>query len=133
MITLLFMLTVLMPQEHLGFPQPEFIVECYPETVMPGDTLYVTLVVKNPFDKSIHISRQYSVAGREVSVQFHLKDSESRLSLRSDHMLTYIGRWLSRRRILREIYQTIREYDIADKPQWSLGRLQTLGLMDIAL
>ena len=33
----------------------------------------------------------------------------------------------------RAIYQTVREHDIADKPQWSLGRLQTLGLMDIAL
>lgn len=56
MNTLLLFLVTMISQNNTSFPQPEFIVKFYPEIVMPGDTLYVMLVVKNPHRESIYIN-----------------------------------------------------------------------------
>jgi len=60
-------------QECPGFPWPEFVLECYPETVMPGDTFYATLVAKNPFDETIFVSEIFNPGDMQIC----LKDSEN--------------------------------------------------------
>jgi NADH:ubiquinone oxidoreductase subunit len=54
-------------------PQPEFSLQCYPETVMPGDTLYVMVIAKNPLDESIYIN----VVHYANEIQANFKDSEN--------------------------------------------------------
>jgi len=60
-------------QESPGFPQAEFVMECYPKTVMPGDMLYFTLVAKNPYDKSLCIGK----SNYPGDTRIYLKDSEN--------------------------------------------------------
>ena len=60
MSTLLFLLITLVSQCNPGFSCPEFTMECYPKTVMSGDTLYIRVIAKNPHAESINIPDIYS-------------------------------------------------------------------------
>ena len=42
-------------QASPGFPYPDFSLQYYPETVMPGDRVYYVITAKNPHAESIHI------------------------------------------------------------------------------
>jgi len=75
MSLLLLLLMTMVPQENLEFPHPEFVLKCYPETVMPGDMLYFTIVAKNPHAKSIYITDSFILCTNDI--QIRLKDSEN--------------------------------------------------------
>jgi len=75
MNTLLLLLTLLVTQESSGFPYPEFTMKCYPEMVMPGDTLYIKIIAKNPYDELIYISDEF--LSTEGDIRTHLRDSEN--------------------------------------------------------
>ena len=66
-------------QSSPGFPHPEFSVQCYPETIMPGDTLYVTVVAKNPFDEPIYINDVHYLN----KIRIYLQDSEDQIQTHS--------------------------------------------------
>ena len=86
MNTLLILLSIMVSQsgssvvtqESPGFPQPEFTMKCYPKTVMPGDTFYVTIDIKNPFDKSIYTG-SINDGSTAPSTQIRLKDTENQI------------------------------------------------------
>ena len=84
MNNLLLILTFMVSQISPEFPFPDFVMECYPKTVMPGDTLYVTIVAKNPFEESIFINDDHSLN----EFRFHLRDSQNQQPLCSDKKLT---------------------------------------------
>jgi len=66
----------MLPPSTPEFPYPEFIVKCHPETVMSGDTLYIKITAKNPYEKSIWISDNFWPT--DCDIQVHLRDSENR-------------------------------------------------------
>jgi len=66
---------------------PEFVLECYPKTVMPGDTLYVTIIAKNSFDEPIHLNR----VSYYNAFQVHVKDSKHQQSLHTGKNLNPPG------------------------------------------
>ena len=75
MKTLLILLSMTLLQENPEFPHPELSMKCYPETVTPGDSLYIRLVVKNPHTKSIYIPSEYWSTDHDI--QTHIRDSEN--------------------------------------------------------
>jgi len=75
MSTLLFLLFMVALRENPGFPYPDFTLQIYPETVMPGDTLYIKIVANNPHGESIYISDNLSPTHRDI--QTCLRDSKN--------------------------------------------------------
>ena len=76
MNTLLLLLITMMSQSTSEFPHPEFVMKTYPQTVMPGDTLYLMIVAKNPYAESIYIMEHYLLFETHI-IQFHFRDSEN--------------------------------------------------------
>jgi len=74
MNTLMFLLIVMLPQNTPKFPHPEFVVKTYPDTVMPGDTFYFSIVARNPHAESIHIMAHYAFS--EDNIRISLRDPE---------------------------------------------------------
>jgi len=66
--------SVAVSQDSPEFPYPGWSMECYPETIMPGDTIYYVITAQNPHEKSIYILDDYWCTGAEL--QTRLKDSE---------------------------------------------------------
>jgi len=75
MNTLLLLLSMMVLQESPGFPYPDFVLEYYPKTVMPGDTLYMKVVAKNPHDESIYIQDHFLLT--TGSIRIWLRDTEN--------------------------------------------------------
>ena len=75
MNTLLFLLMSMVSHEISGFPYPEFVVKCCPAMVMPGDTLYIEIVAKNPHIESIYLSNCFLPT--DLDIQVRLQDSEN--------------------------------------------------------
>jgi len=69
MNTLLLLLSTMVLQAIPEFPHPEFVVKCYPETVMPGDTLYTVVFAKNPHAESIYVFDSYSLTAGDVKIR----------------------------------------------------------------
>lgn len=72
---LLLILIALASQGNSIFPQPEFVMEYHPTIVRPGDTFYVMVVAKNPFDKPIFVNDIHDYK----NIQFHLKNSGNQM------------------------------------------------------
>ena len=77
MNTLLFLLAAMIAQAGLEFPAAELSMRRYPETVMPGDTIYIQVVAKNPHDESIDISDRF----RSGRFRTRIRDSENQTQL----------------------------------------------------
>ena len=79
MNTLLFLLTTMVAQGNPEFPCAEVAVTHYPETVMPGDTIYVMVVAKNPHAESVYINDTRFPG----DILIYLKDAEGQQSTHS--------------------------------------------------
>ena len=55
MNVLLFSLFMVVTQTTTEYPHPNLSMQCYPEQLMPGDSLYVLVEVENPHEQSIYI------------------------------------------------------------------------------
>ena len=72
---LLLLLATMLPQSTSEYPHPVFIVKTYPQTIMPGDTLNLMIIAKNPHVESIYIMDHYLLFEDHI-IQFQLRDSE---------------------------------------------------------
>jgi len=75
MSTLLLLLMTLILQSDTEFPHPEYVVKCYPEMIMPGDSLYFTIVAKNSHVDSIYIMDHFYLFTNDI--QIRLRDSDN--------------------------------------------------------
>ena len=75
MNTLLLLLSMMVLQESPGFPYPDFVLEYYPKTVMPGDTLYMKIVANNHYTESIYIREHFNL--HDGSIRTYLRDTEN--------------------------------------------------------
>jgi len=74
-MNVLLLLMAMMVQSSPEFPHPEFVMKCYPEAAMPGDTLYIRIVAINSHAKSIYISDDFWPT--DIDIQIHLRDLEN--------------------------------------------------------
>ena len=67
--------SIIATRESPGFPYPELSLQVYPETLMPGDTLYVKIVAKNPHEQPIYIRDDFLLIDTE-QIRVRLRDSQ---------------------------------------------------------
>ena len=77
MIFTIAMAILLQPTVEYEFPCPHHSMKCYPEVVMPGDSLYVFLEVKNPYDKPIYIDDIYRPMQGDIKIRIQDSNKES--------------------------------------------------------
>lgn len=78
-IALLCTLAIVTLHAILTFPEPRLDLKYHAETAMPGDTIYFTIVAKNPHALSIYVPEGVSPTERDIRMS--IRDSENQDTL----------------------------------------------------
>jgi hypothetical protein len=71
------MTMILQPTLEHEYPWPHNSMKYHPETVMPGDTLYVLLEVKNPYEQPVFISDKFRPTEGDIQIRLHDSKQQS--------------------------------------------------------
>jgi len=77
MIFTIAMTILLQPTLKYEFPCPRHSMKCYPEVVMPGESLYILVEVENPYDKPIYIDDIYRPNDGDIKIRIQDSKKES--------------------------------------------------------